>query len=126
MAVHEGPTYVVAPDFLSLIHAHLVLGRVVMRPEIGACEVDHVSDARMGLLDDCRAYVRLDLWCEGHVNERDAEVMLSPLPFKAYRFQSWCGPPPEAASLLDFDWSDVLPDFRDEGQQKRALKSRAS
>lgn len=109
--ITEGPTYVVAPDLIRLTQVRLALDGSIPVRRIGACEVEHLSDGDLAHIEGWSAYVRLDLCFEQSPSIEEIEALLRPLPFKAYRIERRTEPLTGGASLLDFDWSRVLPDL---------------
>ncbi len=109
--VFEGPTYVVASDVPTLAQVRLALDQSVPLRKIGACETSVLADNDLAHIEDWSAYVRLDLCFEQSLPIDEVEALLSPLPFKAYRVEYRTEPLGPDCSLLDFDWSDVLPNL---------------
>lgn len=109
-SVIEGPTYLVAPDLPRLVQVRLSYDDAVPLPQIGACEIRTVTDDDIPDVEGVRAYVRLDLaFAE---LPADLEEHLARLPFKAYRIVRGPQEPKWlTCSILDHDWSDLLPNL---------------
>jgi len=106
--VMEGPTYVIAPDVPRLVQVQLSLDGAIASKEIGACEVEVLADHDVPNIDGIQVYVRLELTLNALPD--DLEDRLSCLPLKAYRVEDDSFHPDGPDwSLLDHDWSDVLP-----------------
>lgn len=108
-SVSEGPTYVVAPDLTRLVQVHLALEGATPIPQIGACEIDVLADEDMPDIEGVHAYVRVELVFEEMPS--DLERHLERLPFRAYRVATTTPASLASCSILDFDWSDVLPNL---------------
>lgn len=128
-SVVEGPTYIVAPDLPRLAQVRLSFDDAVPLPQIGACEIRTITDDDIPDAEGLRAYVRLELaFAE---LPADLDEHLARLPFKAYRIERGSDEPNRPSfSILDHDWSDVLPNLEwrltGQGQPKRSLHSTAS
>lgn len=101
----------VAPDVTRLAQVCLSLNRAIPHRRIGACEVPFLADHDLAHVEDWSAYVRLDLCFECDLSAGEIESLLSVLPFKAYRIEKRDVPISDDCSILDFDWSDVLPNL---------------
>lgn len=108
-SVSEGPTYVVAPDLTRLVQVRLALEGATPIPQIGACEIDTLADEDVPNIEGVRAYVRVELLFD--CMQPDLEQHLERLPFKAYRVAVATAAQLPSGSILDFDWSDVLPNL---------------
>lgn len=108
--IMEGPTYLVAPDLSRLVQVQLSLDGAVVHQEIGACEIEALADDDLPDIEGIQVYVRLEVALTELPD--DLEERLSCVPFKAYRVEEDSFHPegPEW-SILDHDWSDVLPDL---------------
>lgn len=106
----EGPTFLVAPDLPRLVQVRLSFNDAVPRPQIGSVEVASLTDDDIPDVEGLLAYVRLEL--KFAEPPHDLERHLERLPFKAYRIErggegrDWL-----PSSILDHDWSDVLPNL---------------
>lgn len=107
--VGEGPTYVVAPDLTRLVQVHLALDGATPIPQIGACAIDVLADEDVPDIEGVRAYVAVELIFDEMPT--DLERHLERLPFKAYRVAQVTLASLASCSILDFDWSDVLPNL---------------
>lgn len=107
--VSEGPIYVVAPDLTRLVQVHLALEGATPMPQIGACAIDVLADEDVPDIDGVRAYIGVELAFQEL--PLDLEQHLERLPFKAYRVAATTPTSLASASILDFDWSDVLPNL---------------
>lgn len=108
VVVMEGPTYVVAPDMPRLVQVQLSLDGAITRREIGACEIETLADEDVPDIAGIQVYVRLELALTELPDDLEADLLC--LPLKAYRVEADSFHPDGPDwSLLDHDWSDVLP-----------------